>query len=982
TSHIQIKKDEKYPDDLFLKILLENNSTEFEKSARDKYYSPFNTKIVQRSIFGTEISIKKQLVKAYRHNNTYKSNNGVYPEDEVTKFLYRNVKSYGIGHGTSVSWDNKYVHTDYLPETDLPNITAVPKIKLKNKEIDLGNVEWLQFKWLSDLKPEIQDDEIRKGLMDFSNFYENWINETEQTALEKEPNNKAIINQEMQKCKNDLIRIKQNIDLLKGDAMKAFRLANTAMFIQLWHSVNVGKNEWEIGESIIENENGFNRDFYKNQSDELLKKGQHAAWRPFQLAFILLNLDAFIDNDENFENFIKKRNELVDLIWFPTGGGKTEAYLGIIAFNIIYRRLTKGEKGYGTTVIMRYTLRLLTLQQFQRATRLIMALELIRNWDEHNINLGNEPVSIGLWVGSGFIPNKLRKKNNYRNDEIPGLADIVENIEQNQGKIPLKVCPFCGTKLYSKETNDYGGIVNNDNVEFFCLNENCDFNETQIPVLLCDEQIYMNPPTLLFGTVDKFARLAHKISDNKNDDSRRLFGHRRGKNKKNVLPPDLIIQDELHLLNGPLGSSVGLFEYAIDRLATQTINNIEIHPKVISSTATIKNSDEQIKALFNRKVQIFPKPGVFHDDSFFAVYERDENNHYVSKRKYLGILPTGKTQIKTQNQLIAINLAYRIIEDNKNCDENVLNYFHTLVSYYGSKREVGKTASQIDTFIRMNYSTVRNRLIFGQPVHRQYLLIKFLELTGRLSDDDVKKNLQIIEKNLYRKNRIDKYRKIPDIVLATNMISVGLDISRLNTMIVNSMPKNLSEYIQASSRVAREKEGLVMTLHHPFRVRDVSHFEHFNEVHNKLYSYVEPISITPFTHKVVNRYLTTVLITMIRHLIEEYSKNTDANNITEDAETDLIAFVYEYFNTKLSSLPNIDLEYIKKHIEKAILVWFDKKKKANSINKKLSFSNNKAKYTPLYEDAYKFSQGINKIWKVASSLRDVEPNGVIKIKQK
>src|SRR5690554_1432136 len=424
--------------------------------------------------------------------------------------------------------------------------------------------------------------------------------------------------------------MKSNINsLLDGENnvenLNSFRLMNAAMFMQLYHSVKV-KDGSILSLIKIDSFKEFNHDFYRNADDKLFSKTESAGWRAFQLAFILLNLDGIFKSSKN-DKWVA-RNEWVDLVWFPTGGGKTEAYLGLIALTIINRRKLFKERGGGVASIMRYTLRLLTMQQFQRATLLIMALELIRRWEL--FDLGKEPITIGLWVGDNSMPNKIDGKNGLINE----FKDLIEG---KKNRIPFSSCPWCNSKLKPIPTgnviNDTNDTFNNGKAHLYCNNNSCSFSETDffendlskgpIPINLCDESIYQHPPTLLFGTVDKFAQLAHKVSSkNIKADSRRLFGNgnwEEGKPKEGYLPPDLIIQDELHLLLGPLGSAVALFEAAIDQLCTREDGT---RPKIISSTATTRNTQLQIAALFGKEVKLFPKPGVECDDSFFSFYKR------------------------------------------------------------------------------------------------------------------------------------------------------------------------------------------------------------------------------------------------------------------------------------------------------------------------------------------------------------------------
>ena len=709
--------------------------------------------------------------------------------------------------------------------------------------------------------------------------------------------------------------------------------------------------------------------------------------------FILLNLDGIIKHPQ--DSGWKKRNDLVDLVWFPTGGGKTEAYLGIIALCVIYRRKMYGEQGYGVAAIMRYTLRLLTTQQFQRALRLILALEQMRRWGkkEDKFYLGQRPISIGLYVGSNSLPNKVDGENGLDEESIKW-----NNREdgENKTKIPLDRCPWCGSKLkYSSKKKSY-----------FCYNKNdsCTFSD-ELPVRLCDEHIYKEPPTLLFGTVDKFAAIAHRVSTKRNEenkDSRRIFG--RG---INCLPPDLIIQDELHLLLGPLGSAVSLFECAIDQLCTREDGT---RPKIISSTATTRNTDLQIRALYDRDLNIFPHNGVDYDDSFFAFYKREKKNgqvKYISKRKYIGIMPTGRTQMTTQMRLAAILLVHRAIFEAEHSQDSgfefAANNYYSVISYFNSLKEVGKT----DALFYTEYSKYVRRLFkrvmpFGNLLECFYSMneLSEAELSGRLTGAEVNEKFAevgqnwSIEKRLPHKENGEwvKGNTPPDYILATNMISVGLDISRFNTIIMNSMPRNIAEYIQASSRVAREQKGLVLTLHNPFRSRDVSHYEKFREFHEKLYFYVEPISITPFSKKSVDKYLALYLAAIVRHSYDILANRNSASKINESNLSDQIKqMVSDYFNKRYERMQKTEVSQLEKglltpelrdnvirFVDEAIDQW---EAKANEVDGLVYNSTQYQNGLALFSipAGYSESNGDN-LWTVPQSLRIVEPEAVLHIR--
>lgn len=1044
----ETRDSHKYTDKVFLKIQLINTSIAYRKE-ETRFYSVFNELVNQKSFFGVNISIESENLMPYNNNKFPQEKDNTYSEDTTTAFIYNQFKDFAIGHGCSVKWSKQgelfKVETEYLPYCETPDIDPIPRNKSKNAVSDdevgfvsplfLENSKSQEFKWLS-VFSDATDDEIVNGLNDFVDSYGMWI-EIKRKDPKYQGNYLGIANQELKKCQDDYLRMKKNINyFLSGNPNKeklaSFRLMNAAMFMQLWHSVKA--KDGKVVSVMEQNDfTFFNSEFYINADDKLFPPyTQSAGWRAFQLAFILLNLDGIFKPEDDAE--WDKRNNWVDLVWFPTGGGKTEAYLGLIALTIINRRKEFKEKGGGTAAIMRYTLRLLTMQQFQRATLVIMALELIRRWGSYE--LGDEPINIGLWVGKNSIPNS--------NIDLIYEYEHKLNLKK-ENRIPFNNCPWCNSEIKGEtkeDTETSSSVYNQNRVNLKCTNQKCSFSfglgriskkrqdQGPIPVCLSDETIYQHPPALLFGTVDKFAQLAHKVNgqnNGRNTDSRRIFGTgnwEQGKPNDGYLPPDLIIQDELHLLLGPLGSAVALFESAVDQLCTREDGT---RPKIISSTATTRNTQLQIAALFDRRVNLFPKPGVECDDSFFSFYKRrfksidDKTPEYLSKRKYIGVLPTGRTQIWMQMRLAAIIMTHRAIFelnelgekhpidfDSYQEFEKVMDYYHTTISYFNSLKEVGKTQSQVQTYILKELRRVFSRVVRPQKLmHSLYTYgpIQESELTGRLSGEEVKNELKSVESKWNAKKRfasiendeLIKGKVPPEFVVATNMISVGIDVSRFNTIIMNSMPRNTAEYIQASSRVARNDYGLVLTVHHPFRARDISHYEKFNEFHEKMYSYVEPISITPFTQKAVERYMGLYLATMLRHRTRftERLSASDISTISEAELSDLISELTVYFEKRkvrmntyetliCNLLKNENVEHIKRWIQEAFSEWNEESNKVLADNKTFVFNNKSARSNPpqeqLYIDIEEYEGNIHsKKWQIPMSLRVIEPEAAIKI---
>lgn len=970
--------------DIYLKVLVQNSSSPFEED-RTHYFSIVTEGVNKLSFFGVRIDIESDYIKPYHESGNYTNLN---KEEDKLNFLYRDIKDYGVGHLCSVDWEAdekgkvRHVFSEFIPSYETPDIEPIPRDKY-SQYVDEGGVmvpppflsnnQCLQFKWLSTLQGTSNSD-IRTELLAFIDKYGAWIDSLESHV---QPEDKTSSEAFIKACRKDFSRMRTNVEKIinDDDNMTAFRLMNTAMFMQLWHN-----HKKKTLDSIPE----FNEEFYRNAKDDIFQKGVPAAWRPFQLAFILLNLDGIIQHPDD-EGW-KHRNECVDLVWFPTGGGKTEAYLGIIGMSIIERRRKYGDEGNGVTAIMRYTLRLLTNQQFQRALSLILALEQIRKWG--NYGLGEEEISIGLYVGGGSLPNSRDGR-----DGLVELANDWNNRRDgdNNTKIPLDRCPWCGGRLEFAEDT------------FCCSNIECTYGEG-LPVKLCDEDIYATPPTLLFGTVDKFASIAHKVSTEPRKDSRRLFGL-----GLNVLPPDLIIQDELHLLLGPLGSAVSLFECAIDQLCTREDGT---RPKIISSTATTRNTDLQIRALYDRDLNIFPKNGIDYDDSFFAFYKRSGNNHHFeSKRKYIGIMPTGRTQMTTLMRLAAILFVHRAIFEleyvNEDDYEHVADNYFSVISYFNSLKEIGKTDAQF----YIEYVKYLRRL-FKRVLRNGDLMECFYasdltesELSGRLSASDVNKTFAKVAKPWKIENRLphregDRWvcaSLPPDYILATNMISVGLDVSRFNTIIMNSMPRNIAEYIQTSSRVARSVQGLVITLHNPFRTRDVSHFEKFREFHEKLYYYVEPISITPFSKKSIDKFFPLYMASIIRHSFTNLANGNNAGNMnTDELKSRVSSMIMQYIDNRYNRTQSLPLESelqkelltedLKKNIEafvdKALEQWKTKAMtNANLIYQNPPYRNRNRNMPFLFTAPDVYDDGREQsLWTIPTSLRIVEPEAVLHVK--
>ena len=591
-------------------------------------------------------------------------------------------------------------------------------------------------------------------------------------------------------------------------------------------------------------------------------------WRPFQLAFFLTAIPGIVDRKHHDRG-------VVDLLFFPTGGGKTEAYLGLAAFTLVYRRLTNpGYASVGVSVLMRYTLRLLTLEQLSRAATLICALELERNKDPDT--LGPWPFEIGLWVGRAATPNRMGFKGDNDPHSARSKTITFQNDDRKPAPIPLENCPWCGTKF----KRDSFVLVPNQNeptdpMRGLPQSPRCDFTRNQaLPILSVDEPIYRRLPCFLIATVDKFAGMPWTggigafFGRADRYDQHGFYGPC----EKDIgrplpaapQPPDLIIQDELHLISGPMGTMVGLYESALDELCTRVIDGKRVRPKIIASTATVRRAENQIRALFNRReVDIFPPPGPDRRASFFAETQPAEKSH---ARLYLGLAAQGRSlkvvMLRTYLALLgAAQKAYDADGGKKNTD-NAADPFMTLLGYFNSLRELGGSRRIVEDEVNTRLTGYASRKRVGQKeglFANRTISYEVVELTSRVPTNEVSEAKRQLALRFHDKDRVD-------VAIATNMISVGLDISRLGLMVVLGQPKTCAEYIQATSRVGRDAErpGLVVALLNIHRPRDRSHYERFEVFHQSFYRTVEATSVTPFSPRALDRGLAGTLVALSR----------------------------------------------------------------------------------------------------------------------
>lgn len=825
-------------------------------------------------------------------------------EEEELFLAFRKKRVFGIGHGCAAEWaaDGDTAHVvraELIPVTEVPSLA--PRGDTTLDVLDLYRLGGR----------ELDPEWFRDGATRLIDGYAAWIGELESrrdypAALE------GARQRVLAKVKAAADRMRTGVDLIAADpvAREAFRLANRAMLIQMHRAKAVAPSGVALGDG----------DPTVPDYDEWAG----SRWYPFQLAFALLALPSVRAVDA-------PDRDVVDLLWFPTGGGKTEAYLLLAAFAIFLRRLELGTRGAGTAVITRYTLRLLTTQQFQRAATLACAAEWLRAGDPQR--LGDEPIDIGLWVGNDAFPNTYVDAKEWLDNVLDGASQDV---------LPVEHCPWCGTNLLPRHFTDgakeIGVESTNGAFRLFCPDDRCPFH-ARLPILMVDEDLYKQPPAIVIGTVDKFARLPWS------ENGGAFFG------LGQFLPPSLIIQDEMHLISGPLGTTVGLYEAAIGGL----LELAGARPKVIASTATIRRADDQALGVFGRSVALFPPAGMDEDDSYFSRVATDRPG-----RKYVGVMSPNHTPSSSLIHTAAALLQAPVELELGGGD---LDAMWTLVVYHNSLRELGKVV----TFARDDIPARIQVIASAEDKVRKLIDHQVEELTSNIPSAQIPAILR-------RMGDTAGSRDAYSMVLATNMIQVGIDVPRLGLMLVNGQPKTTSEYIQATSRVGRgDTPGLVIAQLSPSKPRDRSHYESFSAFHQALYRHVEPTSVTPFSLPSRERALHAALVILVRHG-SGLRHNDEAGGF--DKSNPRIQRAIDVLLARVKAVDPLEYEGTKTHLSNLVEKWHEWADEARAASVPLYYS---AFGNSPHRRILKSYGTAGEQWATLDSMRSVDRQSVIRV---
>ena len=795
------------------------------------------------------------------------------PDERVSDLHYADAPEYAAGHGVAADWELsdgacRLLRTTWIPSAE---VETTETVEVPGVELDMATLGDLSDGAAAEL-----------ALTPLVTGYRAWIDQQHAALTDLSGERRDTAEELVFHARAAANRIERGIRVLSqdADALDAFLVANRAVAAAL--------------------------------SRRLAHEGvtEPPRWRAFQLAFLLLNLSGLADP-------ANPEREFVDLLFFPTGGGKTEAYLGLAAFTMVLRRLRNpedgGRAGAGVSVIMRYTLRLLTLDQLGRAAGLVCALELERRKDASRY--GDWPFEIGLWVGKAGTPNRLGERGDDRSDSARSKVSQYKNNPQGKpAPIPLESCPWCGEDFTPDSFTLLPDSDHPTELRIACANWECDFSgDTPLPIVAVDEPLYRRLPAFLVATVDKFASLpwvgesGALLGGADRHDETGFYGAaepRRGNRLAHPLPPpDLVIQDELHLISGPLGTMAGLYEAAIEALCVREIDGRRVKPKIVASTATVRHAREQIQGLFGRPAtHIFPPPGPSRDDSFFA---RTVPASQRNARQYVGIASQGRNPKEAMRRVLltlmgAAERAWRDAGGPRNRD-NPADPYMTVLGYFNSLRELGGARRILEEEVQNTLKRYgdRKRLGEAQGLFRDRSSFSdVVELTSRVSTDRVAEARRRLQTTFHdRKQRVD-------CAIATNMISVGLDIQRLGLMLVYGQPKTNSEYIQATSRVGRDdnRPGLVVMLYNVHRPRDRSHYERFRHYHETFYRSVEVASVTPFAARALDRGFAGALVTLARHARPAMTPPAGVEAI-ESERVELERLLLEVFRARINEQP-------------------------------------------------------------------------------
>lgn len=614
-------------------------------------------------------------------------------------------------------------------------------------------------------------------------------------------------------------------------------------------------------------------------------------WHLFQLGFILTQVRAVYER----HCMAHERHNVADtadVLWFATGGGKTEAYLGIIAFAMLYGRV-RGRL-YGTTAWMRFPLRMLSAQQFQRLSYVVAQAEMLRRRE----GIKGHPFTVGYYTGSGTPSNISRS-------EVKGAAVWLPDLtpEQLRRFQFITDCPYCGKRgsVHMKCDIDRVRMLH-------CCKDPACWSNTEsstddrgegiggeVGIYVSDEECYRYLPTVLVGTVDKLAVIAHnerfagylgafrhfcpehgftpdakckhqriRINVQGEYESAECGNNSRtSKIRTQQVPPMLdpgfafLIQDELHLLRESLGNFDAHYETL---LQTLQVGHGGQASKVLAATATIKDFENHILHLYMRPGRRFPAPGAKKGESFYARISRDGHDPLI-RRWFAGVLPLSFTRGGTERA--SAELASRYLDQIDHWLEGLARQDAAVLAQIGLPTE---RSQEVIDYVGKFLNT---DLIYANQKRQTTVIREHLEnvnardgkarthvlLDGQTPLDDILGAIHLVE----TKASSNSMRHI----VATSVVSHGVDISELNFMVLDGWPRSTAEYIQSSARSGRVQPGIVMSILSSGKLFESGVFLNFGDYHFFLDKLVDSVPINRFAPNVLQRTLPGVFTAVV-----------------------------------------------------------------------------------------------------------------------
>jgi hypothetical protein len=608
-------------------------------------------------------------------------------------------------------------------------------------------------------------------------------------------------------------------------------------------------------------------------------------WRLFQIGFILTQVRAIYERTCNASE-ITDHMDTAECLWFQTGGGKTEAYLGIIIMGMLHERIQ--QRLYGTTAWMKFPLRMLSVQQFQRLSYVVAQANRIR--ERESSTLSGHPFTIGYYTGEGTPSRISSHYDSYQDTFLPNLT-----LNQLKKWQFVHDCPYC----QSTNSISIASDITNSRIKHVCSNKACWSNTSaslgeygegirgELGIFVSDEEVYRYQPTVLVGTIDKLAVIAHNkkfrvffggathycpqhgfsfegkcthssfIRQDNGDYKSGPCGNNtrtseiRTKSLKPMIATGIqfIIQDELHLLSENTGNFDAHYETLM--MTLQEANGGR-PPKILSATATIKGYQEHINHLYQKKARRFPAPGFVRGESFYSRIDTNPDGSPLIRRMYAGIFPLGAGSVTERATAITSCRFLSLIDELRSGLVNNTQETTQRLGFAPSKAK--PLLKHIETYL--NSCLLYNNSIRGNSdLHRaleEYQLVdypdrRWLKLDGSTSLNDIQSAIQLIE----TKTPDEPTRQI----LATSVVSHGVDMHRLNFMIVGGWPKSISEYMQTSARAGRVEPGIVLSIMNSKNLFQSNVYLDFQDYHRFMDRMIESVPINRFAPNLLERTL-------------------------------------------------------------------------------------------------------------------------------